>query len=177
MSKLIPIITIGNILLCQQATSVQNIDDPHLQELIDNLTTTAGQANGVGIAAPQVGECLRLLIVASRPNQRYPDAPFMEPTAIINPIITGHSPEVVKGWEGCLSVPGVRGLVPRYQWVELSYTDRYGNLQKRKFTGFVARIFQHEYDHLEGILFIDRVEDTNRIITEDEYKQVVVTNT
>jgi peptide deformylase len=100
----------------------------------------------------------------------------MEPTAMINPKITAHSTEVVKGWEGCLSVPGIRGLVPRYQAIEVEYTDRNGKLQKQELTDFVARIFQHEYDHLDGIVFVDRLENTLEMITEQEYQQRVVNN-
>jgi peptide deformylase len=101
----------------------------------------------------------------------------MEPTAMINPKIVARSTEVVKGWEGCLSVPGIRGLVPRYQAIEVEYTDRYGKLQKQEFTDFVARIFQHEYDHLDGIVFVDRLENTLDMITEQEYQNRVVNKT
>jgi peptide deformylase len=132
---------------------------------------TVVKANGVGIAAPQVAKSVRLFIVASRPNPRYPNAPEMEPTAMINPIIIAHSSEVVKGWEGCLSVPGIRGLVPRYQAITVEYTDRNGNLQQQELTDFVGRIFQHEYDHLDGIVFVDRLENTLDMITEQEYQR------
>ncbi|WP_341527035.1 peptide deformylase [Nostoc sp. UHCC 0302] len=177
MSELMPIIQLGNPTLRQKAAWVDNIQDEQIQKLIDDLITAVGKANGVGIAAPQVAESYRLFIVASRPNPRYPNAPEMEPTAMINPRITAHSAEVVKGWEGCLSVPGIRGLVPRYQSIEVEYTDRYGNLQKQELTDFVARIFQHEYDHLDGIVFVDRLENTLDMITEQEYQQRVVNNT
>jgi peptide deformylase len=174
--ELVPIIQLGNPMLRQKAALVDNIQDEHIQKLIEDLITTVVQANGVGIAAPQVAQSYRLLIVASRPNPRYPNAPEMEPTAMINPKITAHSTEVVKGWEGCLSVPGIRGLVPRYQAIEVEYTDRNGKLQKQELTDFVARIFQHEYDHLDGIVFVDRLENTLEMITEQEYQQRVVNN-
>ncbi|MBC5797101.1 peptide deformylase [Sphaerospermopsis sp. LEGE 00249] len=168
------IIQLGNPKLREKAAWVENIQDEKIQKLIDDLIATVVQANGVGIAAPQVAESLRLLIVASRPNARYPDAPEMQPTAMINPQIISHSTEVVKGWEGCLSVPGIRGLVPRYQTIEIEYTDRDGNLQQHELTDFVARIFQHEYDHLEGMVFLDRVESTEELMTETEYQQRIV---
>jgi peptide deformylase len=174
--ELVPIIQLGNPMLRQKAAWVDNIQDEHIQKLIEDLITTVVQANGVGIAAPQLAQSYRLLIVASRPNPRYPNAPEMEPTAMINPKITAHSTEVVKGWEGCLSVPGIRGLVPRYQVIEVEYTDRNGKLQKQELTDFVARIFQHEYDHLDGIVFVDRLENTLEMITEQEYQQRVVNN-
>jgi hypothetical protein len=96
----------------------------------------------------------------------------MEPTAMINPRIINHSEEVVTGWEGCLSVPGKRGKVPRYKWVEVEYLNRQGVVIREVLTDFVARIFQHEYDHLEGILFIDRVVNSTDLITEEEYHKL-----
>ncbi|QSJ21152.1 peptide deformylase [Nostoc sp. UHCC 0702] len=177
MAELTPIIQLGNPILRQKAAWVENIHNESVQKLIDDLIATVAKANGVGIAAPQVAQSCRLFIVASRPNPRYPNAPEMEPTAMINPRIVDHSTEVVKGWEGCLSVPGIRGLVPRYQTIEIEYIDRQGKLQKQELTDFVARIFQHEYDHLDGIVFVDRLENTLDMITEQEYQNRVVNNT
>lgn len=174
MAEILQIVQLGDPLLRSPAQSVDDIRDERIQKLVDDLIATVGQANGVGIAAPQVTESYRLFIVASRPNPRYPNAPEMEPTAIINPKIIAHSTEVVKGWEGCLSIPGIRGWVPRYQAIEVEYIDRDGNLQKQEFTDFVARIFQHEYDHLDGIVFLDRLESTQDIMTEQEYQKRVV---
>lgn len=171
MTVSLQIAQLGNPVLRQPAQLVNNIQDKRLQQLIDALIATATVSNGVGIAAPQVSQSCRLFIVASRPNQRYPNAPQMEPTAMINPHIIAHSPEVVKGWEGCLSVPGIRGLVPRYQAIEVEYTSRNGTKNRQEFTDFVARIFQHEYDHLDGIVFLDRVESTQDLMTEQEYQQ------
>lgn len=174
MSEKTSIIQLGNPQLRQKSVVVENIQDQHIQKLIDDLIAEVAEANGVGIAAPQVGKSLCLFIVASRPNPRYPHAPEMTPTAMINPIIINYSSEVVKGWEGCLSVPGIRGLVPRFQTIEIEYTDRYGKLQKQQLTDFVARIFQHEYDHLQGKVFLDRVESTEDLMTEAEYQQRIV---
>jgi peptide deformylase len=84
---------------------------------------------------------------------------------------------MVKGWEGCLSVPGIRGLVPRYQTIEVKYTDHNGNLQKQELTDFIARIFQHEYDHLEGLVFLDRVENNQDLISEEEYQKSLILST
>ena len=174
MAKILQIIQLGDPILRSPAQLVDNVRDRHIQKLIDNLIATVGQANGVGIAAPQVAESYRLFIVASRPNPRYPKAPTMEPTAMLNPKILAHSTEVVKEWEGCLSIPGIRALVPRYQAIEIEYTDRDGKLQKQELTDFVARIFQHEYDHLDGIVFLDRLESTQDIITEQEYQKRIL---
>ncbi|MBG1271961.1 peptide deformylase [Nostoc sp. WHI] len=174
MPELAPIIQLGNPILRQKAAWVNNIQNEDIQKLIEDLTATVTKANGVGIAAPQLAQSYRLFIVASHPNPRYPNAPEMEPTAMINPRIIAHSTEVVKDWEGCLSVPGIRGLVPRYQAIEVEYTDPQDNLQKQELTDFIARIFQHEYDHLDGIVFVDRLENTLDMITEQEYQQRVV---
>lgn len=171
MAESLQIAQLGNPVLRQQAQVVDNIRDERLQQLIDHLIATVVAANGVGIAAPQVSESYRLFIVASRPNPRYPYAPLMEPTAMVNPRIISHSPEIVQGWEGCLSIPGIRGLVPRHQAVEVEYTNRHGQLHRQELTDFVARIFQHEYDHLNGIVFLDRVESTKDLMTEQEYQQ------
>lgn len=95
----------------------------------------------------------------------------MEPQAMINPSILGHSDDQVKGWEGCLSVPGQRGLVPRYRQIDVSYLDRHGEVHRQSLQGFVARIFQHEYDHLQGIVFLDRIENPDDILTEAEYQR------
>lgn len=174
MAKILEIIQLGNPLLRAKAQFVENIQDRRIQKLINNLIATVNQANGVGIAAPQVAHSDRLFIVASRPNPRYPNAPEMEPTAMINPRILAHSSEIVKGWEGCLSIPGIRGSVPRYQAIEVEYSDRNGKLQKQELTDFVARVFQHEYDHLDGIVFLDRLESTQDLITEQEYQKRIV---
>ncbi|MBD1926119.1 peptide deformylase [Trichocoleus sp. FACHB-90] len=174
MTEILQIAQLGNPILRQQAQNIENVRDERIQKLIDNLISTVAQANGVGIAAPQVAQSYRLFIVASRPNPRYPNAPEMEPTAILNPRVIGRSDEVAKGWEGCLSIPGIRGLVPRYRAIEVEYTSQNGKLQRREFTDFVARIFQHENDHLDGIVFLDRLESTRDIMTEQEYQQQIV---
>ncbi|MBW4546494.1 MAG: peptide deformylase [Symplocastrum torsivum CPER-KK1] len=174
MAESLQIAQLGNPVLRQQVQRVDNIRDERIQQLIDQLIASVLAANGVGIAAPQVSESYRLFIVASRPNPRYPHAPLMEPTAMINPRIIAHSTEVIQGWEGCLSIPGIRGLVPRYQAVEVEYTSRDGLLHRQELTDFVARIFQHEHDHLDGIVFLDRVESMQDLMTEQEYQHRIV---
>jgi len=174
MTEILQVAQLGNPVLRQPAQLVDHVFDKHLQQLVDNLIATAKVSSGVGIAAPQVSESYRLLIVASRPNLRYPHAPKMEPTAMINPRLVAHSPDMVKGWEGCLSVPGIRGLVPRYRAIEVEYISRDGQQHRQEFTDFVARIFQHEYDHLDGLVFLDRLESTQDIITEQEYQRQIV---
>ena len=168
------IIQIGNPVLRNKAQAIKNATDSEIVQLANSLIGTAEAANGVGIAAPQVAKSCRLFIVASRPSVRYPHAPTMSPTAVINPVILRHNDEIVKDWEGCLSVPNVRGLVPRYQEIEVEYTDINGNQITKVLTDFVARIFQHELDHLDGILFIDRVESMADLYTEEEYQKMIV---
>lgn len=174
MGEILDIIELGHPVLREKARSIEHIQDDRMQTLIDNLMATVQKANGVGIAAPQVAESYQLMIVASRPNLRYPNAPSMEPTPIINPKILAHSDEMVKGWEGCLSIPGIRGNVPRYQAIEIEFYDRFGKQQKMEMTDFVARIFQHEYDHFNGIVFLDRVESNHDLVTEKEYQKRLV---
>ncbi|PLZ95261.1 peptide deformylase [Fischerella thermalis CCMEE 5268] len=172
----LPIIQLGNSILRQKATEVEDIQDETIQKLIDDLMATVTEANGVGIAAPQVAQSYRVMIIASRPNPRYPHAPHMEPTAMINPCIIAHSSTMIKDWEGCLSIPGIRGLVPRYEAIEIEYTDRNGKIQRQLLTNFVARIFQHEYDHFDGIVFLDRLESNLDIVTDHEYQKLIVHN-
>jgi peptide deformylase len=168
MSKILQISEIGSPILRQRSNSI-DLPDPQIDGLIADLIATAHAANGVGIAAPQVAASIRLFIVASRPSPRYPYAPTMEPTAMIDPEIVDRSGDLVAGWEGCLSVPGVRGLVLRDSTIEVKYLTKHGDLIQQELTGFVARIFQHELDHLDGILFPDLVLNSTDLITEAEY--------
>ena len=172
MAELLEVSQVGNPILRQIAQPIDRFDDP-VQTLVDNLMATLLQSNGVGIAAPQVAASCRVVIIASRPNPRYPNAPEMEPTVMINPRIVSASEEKVKDWEGCLSVPGIRGLVPRHQAIAIEYCDRQGKLQQQHLTDFVARIFQHELDHLNGLVFLDRLETTQDIVTEQEYLKLL----
>jgi peptide deformylase len=172
MPTLLQISQLGHPILREKAKEVKNIRDHAIQELIDDMIQTCQDVDGVGIAAPQVYQPLRLFIIASKPSPRYPNAPDMEPTAIINPVITSTSEEEEKDWEGCLSIPGIRGLVPRHKSVTVSFTNRNGEQEKKTFDDFVARIFQHEYDHIDGIVFLDRT-DSHDIIMEKEYQKIV----
>ncbi len=174
MNKALKVAEIGNPVLRSPACPIGDIQSPHIQRLIDNLIHTTIETNGVGIAAPQVSESVQLFIVASRPNLRYLHAPVMAPTPMINPQIVAYSDEQVKGWEGCLSVPGMRGQVMRSREIEVVYCDRYGQLQQKVFTDFVARIVQHEFDHLNGKVFLDRVESTLDLMSEAEYHTQIV---
>lgn len=174
MIKIPAIAQVGEPILRNQAKPIEIISDYTIIELIDCLINTAIAKKGVGIAAPQISQSFRLFIIASHPSDRYPHAPTMKPTAMINPRLLSHGEEVVKDWEGCLSVPNVRGLVPRYQSITVEYTTQQGETKQDILTDFVARIFQHELDHLDGILFTDRITDPADLYTEAEYRQLTL---
>lgn len=174
MSKVLEIAELGQHVLREKASDIDNVEEPAVQEFIDNLIETAIDSNGVGIAAPQVFEPYRIFIINSRPNPRYPEAPEMGPVAVINPEIISRSDEKEKDWEGCLSIPGIRGLVPRHKQIRTRYMTREGKIEEREFTDFVARIFQHEFDHLNGTVFLDRMESSREIITEKEYQRLMI---
>ena len=168
--KILSVAQLGDPVLRKKAKPVKDIKDPYIQELIDDLIETCRDADGVGIAAPQVYEPVRIFIVWSRPNDRYPDAPLTEPVAMINPRIVSRSKEKKKAYEGCLSIPGIRALVPRHIKVAIEYTDRKGKEVRKSLNHeFVARVFQHELDHLDGIVFLDRAKSSD-MITEKQYK-------
>ncbi len=173
MATVRKIVYLGCPVLRKTASPVESVAAPGLADLMDDMTATLVDAGGVGIAAPQVDVSLRLFIVASSPNPRYPDAPEIEATAMINPEIISYSPEIVRGWEGCLSVPGLRGLVPRSHSIIVRYTTREGTLEECEFAGFAARICQHEYDHLNGLAYLDRLESTKDLVSEAWYQQVL----
>jgi len=170
MAKTLPIAQLGANIIREIAKPVKKVESKEIQLLIDNLLLTCNNANGMGIAAPQVYQSKRIFIISSQPNERYPYAPNMKPTALINPEIIWHSENTNKDWEGCLSLPGIRGLVPRYTEINVSYNNREGKKIISKYQGFIARIFQHELDHLNGIVFIDRVESTLDIVMEKEFQ-------
>lgn len=156
MGEVVDVITIGNPLLRRRATEVADPSNMEIRQLAENMLATMVSREGVGIAAPQTGQSKRVVIIASAPNSRYPDAPFMEPLVMVNPLITQLSEEMEDGSEGCLSVPCLRLNVKRHQVLNLTWQDLEGNRHQQSFSGFVARIIQHEIDHLDGVLFPDR---------------------
>jgi peptide deformylase len=173
MAVIRQIAQLGHPVLRTPAAAVERPGDDETRRLITDMLATLQEADGVGLAAPQVYESRAIYLVASRPNPRYPDAPAMEPEVVINPEIIHRSDELVKGWEGCLSVPGIRGLVPRHRVIRVRYQTVDGEAVEREFTEFVARIVQHEDDHLRGIVFLDRLESTRDIVCEKEYQRLI----
>ncbi|MDX1810016.1 MAG: peptide deformylase [Sulfurospirillaceae bacterium] len=173
MPQILNISQLGAPVIRTIAQKVSDIHALQTQALIDDMIFTCKESKGMGIAAPQVGQSLCIIIMASSPNKRYPHAPMMEPTALINPRIISVSEKSVKDWEGCLSLPGIRARVPRHTQVEVSYFDRQGKEQHAIFKDFLARLFQHEYDHLIATVFLDRIESTQDIVMEKEYQRLM----
>ena len=172
MSEILELTELGNPVLRENAKDIMDFADFELQKLIDDMLVTVVEVNGVGLAAPQVDRSIRLFVMASYPNPRYPEAPEMDPIEIINPVILSKSDEMVDDWEGCLSIPGIRGIVPRHREIEVRYFDRHGNEKNEVLDDFLARIFQHELDHLDGIVFLDRLKSNKDIITDREYMKL-----
>ena len=172
MTNISEIAQLGAPVLRLQAQVVTEPQSAEIQQIIETLQNTLATTQGVGIAAPQISISKRIIIIASRPTPRYPSAPLMEPTVMINPAFQTLSDTREKDWEGCLSVPGIRALVPRYTEILISYINQQGDLVEARLEGFVARVFQHEYDHLEGTVYLDRVEDNRDIFAECEYFKI-----
>lgn len=154
------ILKMGDARLLRVATAVTDFDSDELHFLITDMLDTMHAANGAGLAAPQIGVDLQLVIFGTdAPNPRYPEAPPVPRTVLINPVITPIGKDEISDWEGCLSVPGLRAVVPR--WARIRYTgfDQYGDPIAREVEGFHARVVQHECDHLVGKLYPMRVRD------------------
>lgn len=164
---------LGDKVLRLNADAVSDLHSIELRQIIEAMRNTLASTQGVGIAAPQIGISKRIIIVASRPTPRYPNAPSMEPVVMINPVYQVLSETWEKDWEGCLSISGIRAMVPRYTEIMIHYTDEQGDLVESRLEGFVARIFQHEMDHLEGRVYLDRLQDNRDIISESEYLKLV----
>jgi peptide deformylase len=153
------ILKMGDPRLLQVAAAVEQFGSPALTALIADLFETMYAVNGAGLAAPQIGVNQQVVIFGFKKNIRYPDAPEVPETVLINPVLTPLSDEMEDGWEGCLSVPGLRGVVPRYTKLRYTGFDQYGNVIDRTVDGFHARVVQHECDHLIGKLYPMRVKD------------------
>jgi peptide deformylase len=156
------VLRMGHPVLREKAKPVEGFDTPELHRLVDDMKETMAALNGAGLAAPQIGVSQRVVIFGVEGNPRYPDAEEVPFTVLVNPKLTMLTRDVEEGWEGCLSVPGMRGVVPRY--LKLRYTgfDERGNVIDRVAEGFHARVVQHEVDHLDGILYPMRMTDMSR---------------
>ncbi|MBU3644897.1 MAG: peptide deformylase [Candidatus Methylopumilus sp.] len=157
-----PVLRMGNPLLLQRAEEIAQFDTPELHALIQDMQDTMAHMNGAGIAAPQIGVSQRVVIFGVGHNPRYPDAEQVPYTVLVNPVLRPIGDSKEEGWEGCLSVPGMRGLVSRYSRLHYSGFDQYGNPIDRLVSGFHARVVQHECDHLDGILYPMRIDDLRK---------------
>jgi peptide deformylase len=174
MSQIFEILQLGHPLLRQIAEPVEAVSESSFQSQLDALLDFVLARGGMGIAAPQVGLSQQFFILSSHPNARYPYAPQVEPFVVINPEITAHSDTQSKDWEGCLSLPGIRALVPRFDHIDVRYQTRQGQTIETRYEGFLARVFQHELDHLHGKVFLDRVETTLDVMMEQEWQRQIV---
>jgi peptide deformylase len=156
------ILKMGDPRLLRNAQPVEQFDTPELHELISDMFEVMRAAKGVGLAAPQIGVDLQLVIFGFGRSERYPDAPPVPETILLNPVITPLSEDTEEGWEGCLSVPGLRGMVSRYTKIRYQGVDQYGAPIDRVAEGFHARVVQHECDHLIGKLYPMRITDFSK---------------
>jgi peptide deformylase len=161
------ILRMGDPLLLRRAAEVASFDTPALHALVADMHDTMRHASGAGLAAPQIGELLRVVIFGFERNARYPDAPAVPPTVLINPLLNLLGTDEEEGWEGCLSVPGMRGLVPRHLRLRYRGFDAKGVPIDRTVDGFHARVVQHEVDHLDGILYPMRMRDLSKFGFQD----------
>lgn len=153
------VLRMGDPRLFDRSRDVEDVRLPAIAALLDDMRDTMRAQNGAGLAAPQIGVSLRVVIFGVDRNPRYPDAEEVPYTELINPVLTALSDEMEDGWEGCLSVPGLRGVVPRHVRLRYRGLDPAGEVIERDVGGFHARVVQHECDHLDGILYPMRIED------------------
>jgi len=156
------ILKMGDPRLLRVAEPVTEFDTPAMRELIADMFDTMHAANGAGLAAPQIGVNLQLVIYGFKQNARYPDAPQVPETVLINPVLTPLSDEMEEAFEGCLSVPGLRGAVPRWSKLRYEGVDQFKQPIRREVDGFHARVVQHEVDHLLGVLYPMRITDFSK---------------
>jgi peptide deformylase len=153
------VLRMGDPRLWQKSKPVERLGTPELEALLADMRDTMAHLNGAGLAAPQIGVGLQVVIFGVKANPRYPDAEEVPDTVLINPVLEPLSDAVEEGWEGCLSVPGMRGWVPRWKHLRYWGLDEKGNRFSREVENFHARVVQHECDHLEGILYPMRIRD------------------
>jgi peptide deformylase len=162
------VLRMGHPVLRERAKPVERFGTPELRSLLEDMKDTMAAKSGAGLAAPQIGVGQRLVIFGVEANPRYPDAEPIPFTVLVNPKIVILTREIEEDWEGCLSVPGMRGVVPRYRKLRYSGFDIEGNPFEREAEGFHARVVQHEYDHLDGILYPQRMTDLSQFGFNEE---------
>ena len=167
-----PITQMGDPVLCKKAKRIADPCAEQVQAVAADLVDTVGPADGVGLAAPQIGESLRMVIVAPQGVARYVHLDLSgssDTVVMINPVMVKKSSRKAKDWEGCLSIPGLYGLVRRFESLTVQFLAMDGQSVTREFSGFMARIVQHEMDHLDGVLFLDRMDTLRELVTQKEY--------
>jgi peptide deformylase len=169
--SLLKVAHMGHPVLRTRAKEVDRSDlkQPSMQKLIDDMIDTMHEYHGVGLAGPQIHEGLRIFVAAITPDHEEPLSPDNEPMVFINPVVTAVGTEIVEDWEGCLSIPDIRGRVPRARVIQVSAMDRYGVKIDIASHDFPARVIQHETDHLDGVLFLDRMRTFESLAFLDEY--------
>jgi peptide deformylase len=163
-----PVLRMGDPRLWQKSRPVEEFNTPQLSELLQDMRDTMAHLNGAGLAAPQIAVPLRVVIFGVTANPRYPDIEPVPDTVLINPVLAPLSSEEEEGWEGCLSVPGMRGSVPRFRRLRYSGYDERGRRFQRDVEGFHARVVQHEVDHLDGVLYPMRIRDLTKFGFNEE---------
>jgi peptide deformylase len=174
--KRLPRSYFGDPVLRTRAKTVatRSIGTLPFQMLVQKMFFTMRRVGGVGLAAPQIGKSIQLAVIEIKMTLLRPGIEPLAPTVIINPVIVSHSKERVVDWEGCLSFPNARGAVPRYKEITVAYFDRHGEKRMVHVQGFQARVFQHEIDHLNGTVYVDRMEDMKSLMTLGEFKKRVL---
>ncbi|OGT53181.1 MAG: peptide deformylase [Gammaproteobacteria bacterium RIFCSPHIGHO2_12_FULL_42_13] len=167
------VVKMGNKKLATPSLPVNDFSSRELEDIINDMRDTMAAKGGVGIAAPQIGHNLRIIMFGFEHSERYPNEKPVPFTILINPVIKPLSSEMIDGWEGCLSVPGLRGMVTRYKKIQYSGYDLTGKLVSRVVDGFHAKVVQHECDHIDGILFPQRIKDMQLFGFEDELKEII----
>ena len=162
------VLRMGDPRLWQKSLPVEAFGTPTLVSLLQDMRDTMAHLNGAGLAAPQIGVPLRLVIFGVTASPRYPDIEPVPDTVLINPVLTPLSDEMEEGWEGCLSVPGMRGWVPRFRNLRYSGYDEQGKKFQKDVEGFHARVVQHEVDHLDGVLYPMRIRDLTKFGFNEE---------
>ncbi len=166
---ILKVANLGNPILRIASEPVKNIQAPEIQRLIDDMVETMREYHGVGLAAPQVHRSVQIVTIEAEPDGRASSASPASPTILINPRIVPATERVEEDWEGCLSIPNLRGKVPRYTDIEVQAHDRRGKPLNFAASDFFARVIQHEYDHLIGTMFVDRMKSLETLTFLEEY--------
>lgn len=169
--SLLKVARMGHPVLRTRAREIERseLKQPSMQKLIDDMINTMHEYHGVGLAGPQIHEGLRIFVAAITPDNEEPLSPENEPMVFINPVITAIGYEIVEDWEGCLSIPEIRGRVPRARTINVTAMDRHGGAIDVTSHDFPARVIQHETDHLDGVLFLDRMRTFESLAFLEEY--------